>query len=174
MKKLFVITILLSSLVLSMACKKSSTNPVGYEIGKTRGCGDFVLHQILEKDLIVSIQLDNAKQKFSTDWQTIEVTEASFSSGVSSALTQTSNLKASWNNQCNDVLEDEGTTTPWNLVKGKIRFKVDKVFITYGCINSYKATLILENADFRLGKSTQIKHFDTIEFKEVMVGWCAG
>ncbi len=174
MKKVIVVIILYSSLFISMACKKTSSNPEGFEIGKTKGCGDFVVCQILDKDLIVSVQLDYTTQKFSTEWQTIEMTETSIPSGVSGSLLQTDKLQASWRNRCNDVREDEGTTRPWNLVKGTIHYKVDKVFVKYGCINTYKATVILENADFQLGKSTQIRHFNTIEFKDVAVGWCAG
>lgn len=190
MKKLFYFLLLTLLISNNFACKKTNSTPstsnmdcsqctfkssskTKIPIGTNKGCGDFVVLQVVAKDLVAQVYFDHKIIKYSTDFQ--EFTDI-IPAGTAIGISQHCDLENYWANLCNDVLIERcKEQRNWKFTKGKVSYKVSKVFSKYDCATEmYKANVIVENADFQLENTIETIHFDKIEFKDVEVGWCPG
>lgn len=139
----------------------------------TKGCGDFYLHKILSDSLIISVHIDHKKIPFSTSFQTFPNVENEDFATIE--LEETCDVDAVMNNFCNDVLGNVSCESVfWQLKKGVLKFKVSRVLREYKCQESYRATVVLYDAEFVRDSTSETRYFDVIELKNVMVGYCAG
>lgn len=168
-------TLSLSMLFFSMlvwSCHHSPFNPNEKDT-YTKGCEDFYLHKIISDSLIISINIDHKKIPFSTSFQTFPNIENEDFATIE--LEETCDGEAVMNNFCNDIWEPVSCESVfWKLKKGQLKFKVNRVLREYKCQDRYKATVILYDAEFVRDNTSEIRYFDVIEFKNVMVGYCAG
>lgn len=170
MQKPSFLTAFLLLMVFPFACEKE----LAYNRDKNiKGCGDFVVNGLMEDGTILSIRIDNRKILFSTDFQTFDnVADENF---ATVEIEENCDIEKEWYEVCNDVLSGNSCqSTYWRLTKGKLSFKVSKVLSAYKCNEPYLTTVILENAEFKKDGSDETLVIDKFQFKDVLVGTCAG
>lgn len=155
------------------ACDKSKQTSTITPDPNAKGCGDFIVNKIVDSDKIVSIWIDHQKIAFSTDLQVFPEAEKAEFARIE--LEQNCDIETVWEGVCNDVVQFPNCpSVHWKLLSGSLSFKVSKLPATFECIETYYATVILENAVFQKENSTETLVFGSVAFNNVQVGWCAG
>ncbi len=116
------------------------------------------------------VRFDYKKINFKTDWQVFD--DVSGKDFVVVELVETCNPYVYFQNFCNDTPKtiDCGAAKIWELKKAKVSFKVDKILPKYGEAVSYKASVLVESADFQDFALKKIKRIDKMSFTDVLVG----
>lgn len=168
MKKITVL--LLLAAFAFFQCDKKTTPPADPTV---KGCGDFVVYKKLNSNQMMRIYIDNKITTFSKDLQVFE--EIQTAPFASITIEQNNEFDKIWRRACNDVGESLiNPSITWTLQKGKLSYKVDKVLAEYGCMESYRATVLLENATFKNNDTGETIDQTKVEMNDVFVGWCAG
>jgi hypothetical protein len=138
-----------------------------------KGCGDFMILKKMSVDKMLRVFVNQQKTAFSTNFQVFDqIQNESF---AQIELEQNDEFDKIWAQSCNDVAEDlQKPSVIWTLLEGKLSYKVSKVIPNNHCMESYAATVILENAKFKNSENGEIVAFSKIEMNNVFVGWCAG
>jgi hypothetical protein len=179
MKAIIQFSILSFCLVFFQNCKKTTVAPtptvmIPHLQNNSKGCGDFQVAQIINDNYLMIVRFDYNKINFKTDWQVFD--DVSGKDFVTVELVETCNPYIYFQNFCNDGIKpiDCGDAKKWELKKAKVSFKVDNVLPKYGEFVTYKASVIVENADFQDLVLKKVKRIDKMTFTDVLVGWEPG